>query len=197
MQARHLAEFIMIEPEMAWCDLAGKCLLGVMRAVSKLTATGVLSPVVLRRRHAGGRGLCALLLSICLGSLQVRAIWLPDTHWLCSSASQLRHSWPEHADLTVPSCWKSRSPVCLLQYSVRISAFHACRPDLDFINLRIDKTARARLHEVATKPFKRLSYTDAIEALVGAVAKGHKFEFPVRRPHASVFMTMMVIICHL
>ena len=55
----------------------------------------------------------------------------------------------------------------------------ACRPDLDFINLRIDKTAIARLEEVANKPFKRLSYTDAISHLEEAAQKGHKFDFPV------------------
>ena len=55
----------------------------------------------------------------------------------------------------------------------------ACRPDLDFINLRIDKTAIARLEEVANTPFKRLSYTDAIARLEQATKSGHKFEYPV------------------
>lgn len=55
-----------------------------------------------------------------------------------------------------------------------------CRPDLEFINLRIDKTAIARLEEVANTPFKRLSYTDAIQHLEDAVKGGQKFEFPVR-----------------
>ncbi|KAK9807936.1 hypothetical protein WJX73_004913 [Symbiochloris irregularis] len=94
--ARHLAEFIMIEPEMAWCDLAG--------------------------------------------DMQV-------------------------AEDYVRFCCRY-----VLQH---------CKPDLDFINLRIDKTAIARLEEVATKPFKRLSYTDAVAELEKAVKGGQKFEFPV------------------
>lgn len=55
-----------------------------------------------------------------------------------------------------------------------------CRPDLEFINSMIDKTAIARLEQVASSSFKRVSYTEAIEILEGVVKSGKKkFEFPV------------------
>ncbi|KAL4434001.1 hypothetical protein ABPG75_000442 [Micractinium tetrahymenae] len=55
-----------------------------------------------------------------------------------------------------------------------------CRPDLEFINSMIDKTAIARLEQVADSSFKRVSYTEAIEILEGVVKSGKKkFEFPV------------------
>ncbi|KAL4441815.1 hypothetical protein ABPG77_003731 [Micractinium sp. CCAP 211/92] len=55
-----------------------------------------------------------------------------------------------------------------------------CRPDLDFISSMIDKTAIARLEQVANSSFKRVSYTEAIEILEGVVKSGKKkFEFPV------------------
>lgn len=55
-----------------------------------------------------------------------------------------------------------------------------CMEDLEFINKMIDKTALDRLRHVAETPFKRLSYTDAVEILEGVVRdKKKKFEFPV------------------
>jgi hypothetical protein len=51
--------------------------------------------------------------------------------------------------------------------------------DLEFINKMIDKTAIERLQHVAGSPFKRITYTEAIELLEKAVADGHKFEYPV------------------
>jgi aspartyl/asparaginyl-tRNA synthetase len=57
----------------------------------------------------------------------------------------------------------------------------ACRGDLEFINSMIDKGAIARLEQVASTPFRRLPYTEAIEILEGVVARGEKkFEFPVK-----------------
>jgi len=54
-----------------------------------------------------------------------------------------------------------------------------CRTDVEFINKMIDNTSLARLEQVANTPFKRCSYTDAIELLKQAVAGGKKFENPV------------------
>lgn len=55
-----------------------------------------------------------------------------------------------------------------------------CREDLNFITKMIDKTAVERLRHVAETPFKRLSYTDAVEILEGVVRDKKKtFEFPV------------------
>jgi asparaginyl-tRNA synthetase len=54
-----------------------------------------------------------------------------------------------------------------------------CGPDLEFINKMIDNTSLARLQQVASNPFKRCSYTEAIELLEKAVAEGKKFEYPV------------------
>mmetsp|Transcript_36164 Transcript_36164/g.106823 ORF Transcript_36164/g.106823 Transcript_36164/m.106823 type:complete len:658 (-) Transcript_36164:132-2105(-) len=54
-----------------------------------------------------------------------------------------------------------------------------CRPDLEFINKMIDKTAIERLEQVVSTPFKRISYTEAIELLEKSVADGKKFEHAV------------------
>lgn len=54
-----------------------------------------------------------------------------------------------------------------------------CKSDLEFVTKMIDKTAVERLEQVASTPFKRISYTEAIELLKGAVAGGKKFEYPV------------------
>ncbi len=54
------------------------------------------------------------------------------------------------------------------------------RSDLEFINAHVDKGALARLEQVAATPFKRVSYTEAVEVLQAAVAaKKKKFEFKV------------------
>lgn len=58
-------------------------------------------------------------------------------------------------------------------------ALDNCRDDLEFLNNMIDKELIARLESVISKDFVRLSYTDGMKILEDAVAKGHKFEFPV------------------
>eukprot|EP00884_Botryococcus_braunii_P020518 jgi/Botrbrau1/714/Bobra.160_2s0037.1 len=55
-----------------------------------------------------------------------------------------------------------------------------CRADLEFIAKVIDPAAVERLKAVGSTPFKRLSYTDAIQILQDVVAsKKKKFEFKV------------------
>lgn len=55
-----------------------------------------------------------------------------------------------------------------------------CKPDLDFITKMIDPAAVGRLQAVASTPFKRITYTEAIALLEEVVAKGTKqFEFKV------------------
>jgi len=54
-----------------------------------------------------------------------------------------------------------------------------CQGDLEFITKMIDKTAVERLQQVASTPFKRITYTEAIELLEKAVKDGKKFEYPV------------------
>ena len=50
-----------------------------------------------------------------------------------------------------------------------------------FIDKMVDKTATTRLQLVASTPFKRLSYTEAIEILEEVVkSKKKKFVYPVR-----------------
>ena len=54
------------------------------------------------------------------------------------------------------------------------------RADLDFLVKQVDAGAIARLESVASTPFKRLSYTEAVEILEEVVrSKKKKFEFPV------------------
>ena len=55
-----------------------------------------------------------------------------------------------------------------------------CRPDLEFITKMIDSEAISRLEQVASTPFMRLSYTEAIEKLEEVVKEGKKkFQYPV------------------
>lgn len=51
-----------------------------------------------------------------------------------------------------------------------------CREDMEFFNERIDKTVLSTLEQILASPFKRVSYTDAVEILVKS---GEKFEYPV------------------
>ncbi|MBN1557376.1 MAG: asparagine--tRNA ligase [Lentisphaerae bacterium] len=51
-----------------------------------------------------------------------------------------------------------------------------CAPDLEFFNTRIDKTLLATLTHIADSPFRRLTYTEAVEVLERS---GRRFDFPV------------------
>ena len=44
---------------------------------------------------------------------------------------------------------------------------------------RVDSTVIERLEEVANTPFKRISYTEAVDLLLKAIKEGKKFEFEV------------------
>ncbi len=65
-----------------------------------------------------------------------------------------------------------------IKYCVNWALTH-CKDDLEFLNKMIDKTLIARLQSVVGEEFVRLPYTEGIKILEEAVAKGHKFEFPV------------------
>ncbi|KAG7673083.1 hypothetical protein KSW81_006298 [Nannochloris sp. 'desiccata'] len=55
-----------------------------------------------------------------------------------------------------------------------------CRGDLEFITKMVDKDAVSRLEQVASTPFIRISYTEAVDLLEKAIANGDKnFEYPV------------------
>jgi asparaginyl-tRNA synthetase len=55
------------------------------------------------------------------------------------------------------------------------------RPDdMAFFAQHIDKDCINRLETFVSATFERMDYGEAIKALEAAVAKGHKFEFPVR-----------------
>ncbi len=58
-------------------------------------------------------------------------------------------------------------------------ALDNCMDDLEFLNKMIDNELIERLKFVTTHDFVRLPYTEGIKILEEAVAKGHKFEFPV------------------
>ena len=55
-----------------------------------------------------------------------------------------------------------------------------CSEDMDFFNLRIDKTVRETLQNITDNEFIRLPYTEAVELLQNS---GQKFEFPVEWGH--------------
>ena len=54
-----------------------------------------------------------------------------------------------------------------------------CLGDLEFFAKMYDSTCIDRVRQIATTPFGRVSYTEAIELLEKAVADGHEFVFPV------------------
>ena len=58
-------------------------------------------------------------------------------------------------------------------------ALDNCADDLAFLNKMIDPGLIERLQSVIGTDFVRLPYTEGIKILEEAVAKGHKFEFPV------------------
>ncbi len=58
-------------------------------------------------------------------------------------------------------------------------ALDNCMDDIQFLNNMFDKELIARLQSVLSNDFVRLSYTEGVKILEEAVAKGHKFEFPV------------------
>ena len=58
-------------------------------------------------------------------------------------------------------------------------ALDNCKDDIQFLNDMFDKELIARLEGVLKGSFVRLPYTEGIKILEEAVAKGHKFEFPV------------------
>lgn len=51
-----------------------------------------------------------------------------------------------------------------------------CLDDMDFMAKNFDKTCIDRLRTVASTPFERISYTEAVELLVEAVKGGKQFE---------------------
>ncbi len=52
-----------------------------------------------------------------------------------------------------------------------------CKDEMNFFNTMIDKTVLDRINHVLNTPFKRMTYTEGVELLKEAVAKGHKFEY--------------------
>ncbi len=58
-------------------------------------------------------------------------------------------------------------------------ALDNCKDDIEFLNNMIDKELIDRLHFVVNNEFIRLAYTEGVKILEEAVAKGHKFEFPI------------------
>ena len=58
-------------------------------------------------------------------------------------------------------------------------ALDNCRDDIQFLNDRYDNSLIERLEGVINTEFVRLPYGEGIEILKEAIAKGHKFEYPV------------------
>lgn len=65
-----------------------------------------------------------------------------------------------------------------IQYCVKWALDH-CKDDINFLSSMYDKELIERLQFVVNNDFKRLTYTEGVEILMAAIAKGHKFEFPV------------------
>ena len=62
-----------------------------------------------------------------------------------------------------------------IRYLVRYALTH-CREDLEFFGKFVDRTLLERLQFVVDRPFRRVSYTEAVEILLGS---GVTFEYPV------------------
>lgn len=58
-------------------------------------------------------------------------------------------------------------------------ALDNCMDDIQFLNNMFDKELIARLQSVLENEFVRLPYTEGVKILEEAVAKGHKFEYPI------------------
>jgi asparaginyl-tRNA synthetase len=56
------------------------------------------------------------------------------------------------------------------------AVYEKCPDDMDFFNLRIDKTLKETLENIIGNDFIRLPYTEAVEILEKS---GHEFEYPV------------------
>ena len=63
-----------------------------------------------------------------------------------------------------------------LKYIFRY-VLETCREDIEFFNLRIDKTVLSTIQNVLESDFQRITYTEAVEELQKA---GIDFEFPVK-----------------
>lgn len=60
------------------------------------------------------------------------------------------------------------------------NVLEVCRPDLEFLAKRVDEGILTRLPSICEEPFKRITYTQAVEELSQAVQKGEvKFDFEV------------------
>ncbi len=66
----------------------------------------------------------------------------------------------------------------MLKYVLRY-VMDTCPDELDLFNRFVDKGLRERLEHVASSTFARVTYTEAVEILEQAVAKGVKFDYPV------------------
>ncbi len=65
-----------------------------------------------------------------------------------------------------------------IQYCIRW-ALDKCQDDLAFLAQMYDKELIERLNFVVNNDFQHVTYTEGIEILEAAIAKGKKFEFPV------------------
>lgn len=63
-----------------------------------------------------------------------------------------------------------------IKFCVKWALDH-CQEDLQFLNNYIDKGLIDRLEGVLQTDFARVTYTEGVEILQEAIAKGHKFEF--------------------
>lgn len=117
-----------------------------------------------------------------LGATALGAIYTFGPTFRAENSNTPRHLsefWmvePEVAFLDLPDLMDLEED--FIKYCVKW-ALDNCKDDLDFLNKMIDNTLIERLEGVLKDSFVRLPYTEGIKILEDAVAKGHKFEFPV------------------
>ena len=117
-----------------------------------------------------------------LGATALGAIYTFGPTFRAENSNTPRHLaefWmiePEVAFMDLPGLMALEED--FIKYCVRW-ALDNCMEDLEFLNKMIDNTLLDRLRSVVDTEFVRLTYTEGIELLEAAVAKGKKFEFPV------------------
>ena len=194
---RHLAEFWMIEPEVAFNDIADNMDLAeeFIKYCVKWALDNCADDVKFLN-DMFDKGLIERL----QGVLKDDFVRLPYTDGIKiledAVAKGHKFEFPvywgvdlasEHERYLVEDHFKR--PVILTDYPKEIKSFYMkqnedgktvrAMDDVKFLNDMFDKGLIERLQGVLKDDFVRLPYTDGIKILEDAVAKGHKFEFPV------------------
>lgn len=156
--ARHLAEFWMIEPEMAFAGLEDDmaCAEAYLKHATRCGRLACLAAACRPRRCSlracglASRPLARLPPPRLV--LRCRAAFLPNLNPTTNTNGRNQHQ---------------RHNSYILEH---------CEEDLAFLDSMVEKGLLQRLQDVAERPFATVTYTEAVKLLR---ASGHQFEYPV------------------